>query len=56
MNQPAACSNANPIEHIWDMLGQIMGSLVPAPAPVSLNQLQQALLDEGESILQKNIN
>lgn len=54
MDWPALSPDANPIEHVWDMLGRRMRSRVPAP--LTLNQLQEALLEEWELIPQQDIS
>lgn len=53
MEWPALSLDANPIEHVWDMLGRRIRTRVPAP--LTLNQLQQALLEEWELIPQEDI-
>lgn len=53
MEWPALSPDVNPIEHVWDMLGRRMRNRVPAP--LTLNQLRQALLEEWELIPQADI-
>lgn len=53
MEWPAVSPDANPIEHVWDMLGRRIRSRVPAP--LTLNELRQALLEEWELIPQEDI-
>jgi len=45
---PALSPDANPSEHIWDMLGRRIRSRVPAR--LNLNELQQSLLEQWEGI------
>nr|CAH7758262.1 unnamed protein product [Callosobruchus chinensis] len=46
-------SDENPIEHVWDMLGRRKRSRVPIP--LTLNELQHALLEKWDLIPQKDI-
>lgn len=50
---PALSPDANPIEHVWDMLGRRMRSRLPAP--LTINCMRQALLEEWELIPQEDI-
>nr|CAH7739819.1 unnamed protein product [Callosobruchus chinensis] len=45
-------SDANPIEHVWDMLGRRIRTR--NPIALSLNELQYAVLDEWDLISQKS--
>nr|CAH7764749.1 unnamed protein product [Callosobruchus chinensis] len=45
---PALSLDANPIEHVWKMLGRRIRSRVPIPLP--FNELPHALLQECDLI------
>jgi transposase len=54
MEWPSVSPDINPIEHVWDMLGRRVRSRVPAP--MTLDDLRGALLEEWETIPQNAIS
>ncbi|GFU65258.1 transposable element Tcb2 transposase [Trichonephila clavipes] len=51
---PACSPNMNPTEHVWDALGrQVAGH---KPPPHTIQELERALLEERDRILQLMIN
>ncbi|GFV67049.1 transposable element Tcb2 transposase [Trichonephila clavipes] len=54
MEWPACSTDMNPIEHVWDALGRrIAGRQI---SPQTLQELERALLEEWDRILQLVIN
>lgn len=54
MEWPPLSPDMNPIEHVWDALGRRIRRRVPAP--MTLNELREALLEEWEAIPQHAIS
>ncbi|GFW69370.1 transposable element Tc3 transposase [Trichonephila clavipes] len=54
MDWPVYSRDLNPIEHVWDMLGQRIA--VRQPPPTCLPELRRALLDEWCNIPQDQID
>lgn len=54
MAWPARSPDLNPIEHLWDRLGRNIRSRIPAP--LTLDQLRVALLEEWEAIPQNEVS
>ncbi|GFT81309.1 transposable element Tcb2 transposase, partial [Trichonephila clavipes] len=54
MKWPACSPDMNPIEHVWDALGRRVAGRQPPPQTVQ--ELERALLDEWDRILQLVIN
>lgn len=53
MNWPSRSPDLNPIEHVWDELGRRVRARDPAPA--TLRDLKQALVEEWDNIPQERI-
>lgn len=53
MAWPPHSPDLNPIEHVWDMLGRRIRNLVPAPR--TLNELREVLLEQWAAIPQDEI-
>ncbi|GFX31819.1 transposable element Tcb1 transposase [Trichonephila clavipes] len=54
MEWPACSSDMNPIEHVWDALGRRVADR--QPPPLTLEELERALLEEWDRIPQLVIN
>ncbi|GFX72735.1 transposable element Tc3 transposase [Trichonephila clavipes] len=54
MDWPANSADLNPIEHVWDMLAQLIAA--HQPPPTFLPDLRRALLDEWCNIPQDQLN
>ncbi|GFY08092.1 transposable element Tcb2 transposase [Trichonephila clavipes] len=54
MEWPACSPDVNPIEHVWDALGRRVAGRQPPPE--TLQELERALLEEWDRILQLVIN
>ncbi|GFU19496.1 transposable element Tcb2 transposase [Trichonephila clavipes] len=54
MEWPAYSPDMNPIEHVWDALGRRVSGRQPSPQ--TLQELERALLEEGDRIPQLVIN
>ncbi|GFX28817.1 transposable element Tcb2 transposase [Trichonephila clavipes] len=54
MDGPAYSPDLNPIEHVWDMLGQRIAAR--QPPPICLPELRRASLDEWCNIPQDQID